>query len=317
MTNLEQETSLRFRSFDELEPVVVSICTITFNHARFIVRCIEGFLEQRCPFRTEIIIYDDASTDGTREMLISYAEKYPGIIRLIKPDRNTYSLGINPYYSFVLPQARGRYIAICDGDDYWRDEYKLLTQVQFLEDNPRIALTYGPALAERDNEQRSGVAHGAQFDLSPSELRSGAGINTLTAVFRNPDLRSAPKFLNNAPLGDMSLWALLGYIGAGKFLPNLPPAVYRIHDGGVFSEKNFAAKDYMSILTFVNIAAYHDTRGDTRSEKALLEKALILSIKKVGIVRFLAFAIGVFAKRLKRAVTSHLPKVPAGRKNYK
>lgn len=115
----------RDKTFDDTAPVVVSICTIAYNQHAFIKECLEGFLDQECDFRVEIDIYNDASTDGTSDIINTYAARYPKIIRTIMQDENQYSKGVNPYYAYVFPAARGAYIAIFDGDDYWSDPAKL------------------------------------------------------------------------------------------------------------------------------------------------------------------------------------------------
>lgn len=114
--------------------IVVSICCITFNHASFIRECLEGFFMQKCDFEYEILIHDDASTDGTQEIIKEYQEKFPQIIKPIFQTENQYSKGnrsINSKFNF--PRAKGKYIAICEGDDYWTDPLKLQKQVDFLE----------------------------------------------------------------------------------------------------------------------------------------------------------------------------------------
>ena len=97
---------------------------------------------QDTDFPFEVIVHDDASTDGTAEIILEYAAKYPRLIRTIIQTDNQYSKGglINP--RFVFPKAVGKYIAICEGDDYWTDKLKLQKQVMFLESNPEYVITY-------------------------------------------------------------------------------------------------------------------------------------------------------------------------------
>lgn len=116
-------------------PPLVSICCTTYNHGKFIQDAIEGFLMQKTNFPIEIIIHDDASTDNTATIVKQYAEKHPGLIITILQTINQYSQGIKPWPNFVFPKARGKYIALCEGDDYWTDPLKLQKQVDFLEGN--------------------------------------------------------------------------------------------------------------------------------------------------------------------------------------
>lgn len=115
---------------------LVSICSITYNHALYIRQCLEGFLMQKTNFAFEVIINDDCSTDGTTEILKEYAEKYPHIIKPIFQQENQYQKGVRGMFqNIVLPRAHGKFIAICEGDDYWTDPLKLQKQVDFFQKN--------------------------------------------------------------------------------------------------------------------------------------------------------------------------------------
>lgn len=121
---------------DKSENIVVSICSITFNHAPYIRECLDGFLMQQCDFDFEVLIHDDASTDGTAEIIKEYQEKYPDIIKPILQIENQWSQGIRNIQSlYNFSRAKGKYIAMCEGDDYWTDPHKLQKQVDFLEAN--------------------------------------------------------------------------------------------------------------------------------------------------------------------------------------
>ncbi len=124
----------------ENNDVLVSICCVTFNHAEYIQTAIEGFLMQKTDFPIEILIHDDASTDGTAEIINEYERKHPDIIKPILQKENQFFQGrsISPIYQF--PRAKGKYIAICEGDDYWIEHDKLARQAEFLEKNPDYAL---------------------------------------------------------------------------------------------------------------------------------------------------------------------------------
>ena len=124
-----------------MEPLV-SICCITYNHEKYIRDAIEGFLVQKTNFPIEIIIHDDASTDKTATVIKKYEEKYPDLFICIYQNENQYSKGIKPFRTYVFPKARGKYIAICEGDDYWTDPNKLQKQVDFLEAHPEYGLIH-------------------------------------------------------------------------------------------------------------------------------------------------------------------------------
>ena len=114
---------------------LVSICCLTYNHAPYLRQCTDGFMMQERTFPIEILIHDDASTDGTQDIIREYEEKFPDIIKPQYQAENQYSKGkmVEAYNYF---RAEGRYIALCEGDDYWTDPQKLQKQVDFLESYP-------------------------------------------------------------------------------------------------------------------------------------------------------------------------------------
>ena len=242
---------------------MVTVCILTFNHEKFVDKCLEACLDQICDFRVEILVHDDASVDETQAILRSYASRYPSIFRLILQDENQYSKGTNPHYGYVLPNATGRYVAFCDGDDFWQDEDKLARQILVLESDPSIALTYGPVSGFDEagdvTEYQGGVTH----DLSANALKGAPPINTLTVVCRNI-FQSVPisLYARTSTIGDLTVWAALGYHGSGKYLADLLPAKYRLHGGGLISQQNPDRQQMMSAICYAHIAAFHQEQGD-------------------------------------------------------
>ncbi len=123
-----------------IDEPMVSIQCLTYNHEKYIRQAIEGFLMQKTNFPFEIIIHDDASIDNTAKIIKEYEEKYPNIIKAIYQTENQYSKETGIVKSFVYPIVKGKYIAICEGDDYWTDENKLQKQYDFMEKNPDYSL---------------------------------------------------------------------------------------------------------------------------------------------------------------------------------
>ena len=129
--------------------VMVSICCITFNQKDYIRDALDGFLKQKTDFSYEILIHDDASSDGTGEIIREYALRFPDRIFPILQTENQYSRGLtNISGTFNFPRARGRYIAMCEGDDYWTDENKLQQQVDFMEAHPDCSICFHSAAVE-------------------------------------------------------------------------------------------------------------------------------------------------------------------------
>lgn len=119
--------------------IKVSVACITYNHEKYIRRALEGFVAQKTDFPFEVIVFDDASTDGTADIIREYENKYPQIIKPIYQQQNVYSRGISATKEYVLPIMRGEYIAICEGDDYWTDENKLQIQYDYMKEHPECA----------------------------------------------------------------------------------------------------------------------------------------------------------------------------------
>lgn len=127
----------------ETNKPLVSICCLTYNHRPFIEKCLDGFLMQKTTFPVEILIHDDCSTDGTTEIVKEYAAKYPDLIFPIYEEVNQYQNGhAGDIDFFNYKRARGKYIAYCEGDDYWTDPLKLQKQVDFMEANPEYSVCF-------------------------------------------------------------------------------------------------------------------------------------------------------------------------------
>lgn len=139
---MNESIELRNNTFDSEVIPLVSINCITYNHCKYIRDAIEGFLMQRTNFPVEILIHDDASTDGTAEIIREYEKQYPNIIRPLYEEENQWVKGRRGSMVFNFPRALGKYIAFCEGDDYWTDPYKLQKQVDFLESHPDYGLVH-------------------------------------------------------------------------------------------------------------------------------------------------------------------------------
>jgi glucosyltransferase len=128
-----------FRSSDSNTEPLVSVCMITYNHALYICDAIEGVLLQKTNFSLELVIGEDCSTDTTREICYKYQERYPNLIKLLLRKEN---LGMKRNFIDTISACKGKYIALCEGDDYWIDPYKLQKQVDILEQNSEFGIVY-------------------------------------------------------------------------------------------------------------------------------------------------------------------------------
>ena len=135
------------------EDIKVSVYTACYNHAKYIRKCLDSLLMQKTSFKYEIIIIDDCSTDGTKEIIAEYAKEYPDIVKPIFNKENLYSKRIKKFKNFVLPRVRGKYIAYCEGDDFWTDENKLQLQFEAMEKHPECLICVHRVQAVYENEK--------------------------------------------------------------------------------------------------------------------------------------------------------------------
>ena len=271
------------------EPLV-SVCCITYNHVSYISEALDSFLMQKTNFPFEILVHDDASTDGTNKIILEYTEKYPGIIRAVIQTENQYSKAGLIAHRFLFPKAKGNYIALCEGDDYWTDRAKLQKQVQFLEDHPEYVITYTNSQPFDEKGLVNIDFGGVKRDVSADELKKGIPIYTLTTCFRNV-FKEIPMDLLSAKLGDVIIWSLLGAYGKGKYLADILPAAYRVHKEGVFSMQSEQQKIRMALITSNALFAYYNRLGDIDNGLYFGEQSIKLFIKLIGWNRLIIMII--------------------------
>lgn len=249
------------------EPIMVSIFCITYNHSKFISKAIEGFLMQQCNFNIEIIIGDDCSNDGTTQIIDEYAAKNPHIKRLIAPQ----NLGPTQNMIRVALAAKGKYVATCDGDDYWTDPLKLQKQIDFLENNPEyvICTHYTRKINADDTEVTYLNFNPKPLSYSFNDLIVNKQEHTSTAslIYRNIEeirnIYSQDWFLKvNACDKFLKLYSTWV---TGKKIYVLPETMssYRRHVGGIWSLIPYIALKRKQINDFnllINTFSYSPTQ---------------------------------------------------------
>jgi len=210
---------------------LVSICCLTYNHASFIRQCLDGFIMQKTNFSIEVIIHDDASTDGTADIIREYEQKHPNLFKPIYQKENQYSKGVDitpPIFS----KLQGKYIAWCEGDDYWTDPYKLQKQVDFLEANEDFSICFHEVKILKGNELVDDyITRKVQDVTDIYELAKGNFMHTPSVVYRkNEQVFKDFAELGKLPVGDYPLHMLNTQYGKIKKLPDVM-AVYRVGVG--------------------------------------------------------------------------------------
>ncbi|WP_214823615.1 glycosyltransferase [Exiguobacterium sp. s28] len=217
--------------------VMVSINCITYNHESYIAKAIEGFLMQETNFEVEILIHEDASTDRTADIVRSYETKYPDKIRVIYQTENQYSKGV--FVNLLNDErARGKYIALCDGDDYWTDPKKLQKQVDYMESHPECTLCFHDSNVETD-----GILHTdwrvvpwmpenrKYASLQPRTYHAGelqllGFIPTMSMLYRNGSTSTITDWLSETPAFDGAIKLHVASQGYAYYIPEVM-SVYR------------------------------------------------------------------------------------------
>lgn len=245
----------------DISSPLVSICTRTYNIENFIVEALDSLLMQETDFPFEIVIDDDCSTDGTVEVIKKYMEKFPNIINanlLIK------NIGLRINFIKNMQRAKGKYIAPCDGDDYWTDPLNLQKHVDFLEENEEYVVTYSSMERIFEEGVRKRTFNWNTQDRESLEIQKkflGTGI--CAVCFRNVDIIKEYPFEHHcAPIDDNFLGSMLGAYGKGKFLKDIKPAIYRQHDSGDYSSKTLYDKAVMYEQNYVALYMYYRRIGD-------------------------------------------------------
>ncbi len=201
-------------------PLVTIICT-TYNHELYIGQCIEGFLIQKTNFHFEVIVHDDASTDRTVEIVKSYELKHPSLFQNIYQKENQFSKKeINIWTDIMFPKAKGRYIALCEGDDYWTDPLKLQKQVDLLEKFSKYsACIHSSIEINIENEfsldsNKSICRNVEKYEYTINDIIViGRAAETSSIVFRSEKLKSNQEFvaklINERLMGDLGLFLIL------------------------------------------------------------------------------------------------------------
>ncbi len=228
---------------------LASILCPTFQHADYIRDALDGFLGQETDFPFEIIVRDDASTDGTRDIIRSYADRYPSIIRAVVETTNNWPQVVP--HEVMLPLAGGRYLTICEGDDYWVDPEHLSRSVRTLLADPGTVAVVSPCHVVRD-----GLIKSCESPDPADRWNYYLPIRSLV-YRRDTDVVWVP-----GAVGDMSLALALQMAGAISVLEIDPPVVHVQHAGGIHAGLSYAAKKQQNIQSLVSLALHLAETGE-------------------------------------------------------
>ena len=216
---------------------------LTYNHQSFVRQALDSVLMQKVSFPYEIVIGDDCSTDGTREIVCEYQRNHPGKIRLLLAKRNLWkeiSGGCGAVMvTAILRSCLGNYVAMLEGDDYWGDPRKLQTQLNLLEANPKLSGCFTAALFlnQASGQENLFRPHVLKESYDFEDFIQGPTAVTASVVYRRGLFDDLPSWLGTLPASDLALNLLNLQHGPYGFIPE-PMCVYRVHGGGVWSGKS-------------------------------------------------------------------------------
>lgn len=275
---------------DTMTECKVSILCTAYNHEKYIADALEGFVTQQTDFPFEVLVSDDASTDKTADIIRDYAERYPDIIRPFLFEENQYGQGTDIYQSYFYPNARGEYIAMCEGDDYWTDPQKLQLQVDWLDAHPEYSASAHNSifLDCRTGQQDVRYAQTGDRDLLFDDVIpcGGNAYHTSSLVYRHKFSFERPDFALAAKgYGDYPRAILLALHGPIRFIDRTM-SVYRFASGPkAFSTTavkwRASIAHYENILEMLSLVGGHVSGNQCQPlEKAMLEaKYTLLEIK--------------------------------------
>jgi glycosyltransferase involved in cell wall biosynthesis len=252
---------------------VVSIHCITYQHGKFIREAIEGFLMQETTFPVEILIHDDASTDGTADIIREYEVKHPQLIKPIYQKENQWSKGNKPG-NIILERVKGRFIAFCEGDDYWTAKDKLEFQVDLLNTHPAVAISCHAAQIVGDTARVLATRWPAWLSadcVDSAEVMIEAA-QTVTVMMRSEYVhRLDRKKLNKYFIGDYPLFYSACQISEGLIhFANRCMAIYRKHDGNMTSGWGNSARFHWKMgLLWEDLAPPHKRKSHPRMRKRI------------------------------------------------
>lgn len=273
------------------EPLV-SICCLCYNHEPYIRECLDGFMMQKTDFAFEVLIHDDASTDNSAQIIREYEVNYPDIIKPIYQTENQYSKGVGVTRVFQFPRAKGKYIAMCEGDDYWTDPLKLQKQVDFLEENEEFSgCTHACSIYYEGQKREKTINHNGNSIISFGYfLNKRIFMATGSLIFRKRIVEEYPEWATKMFAGDFVLKYLILADGKIKYF-NQVMSVYRKGAIGSWSNiENTQKKNDKEYLD--NLIALQNINDSTNYKY----KKEVLSKSKKLFSSYVALSINTYKK---------------------
>jgi glycosyltransferase involved in cell wall biosynthesis len=217
----------------------VSVCVIVYNQSNYILECLQSIIAQQCSFEFEVVIRDDASTDGSGDIIADYILKNRlSHFTLHRAEKNE---GMMPNLSKAFQLCRGDYIAFCEADDYWTDDLKLEKQVSLMQNNPDCTFSVHPCYLHKTKNDKNSVGYfkGKEVNrFSPKEILTNTGQTSPSASYmlRSDVVDYLPSWFSSAPIGDFFIEMYSSNLGYGLYMPEVMCA-YRVFSQGSWSDQ--------------------------------------------------------------------------------
>ncbi|AJQ99760.1 putative glycosyltransferase - possibly involved in cell wall localization and side chain formation of rhamnose-glucose polysaccharide [Enterobacteriaceae bacterium bta3-1] len=267
--------------------IQVSICCITYNQESYITTAIESFLMQKTNFPFEIVISDDCSTDNTSGIIAKFAEKYPSIIKVIANDHN---LGANDNFLNTFNHSSGEYLATCEGDDYWCDEYKLQKQFDAMSINKNVMFSFHPCLLHRGQKVTNSASYNkgnvvAFYGVADVLQSLNQFAPTSSYMFSRQIVLMLPRWFSNAPVGDLFLELYGMRNHSGLYLPWVM-SVYRLEAIGSWSSGTQRKNDvyiqrHLSLIEHLEIASNDFPNARSAFSRKIAHIYLALAVRAI------------------------------------
>jgi glycosyltransferase involved in cell wall biosynthesis len=283
-----------------MSPPLLSVCLITYNHAKYIREAIDGVLMQKVNFSWELIIADDFSTDGTREIVLEYKEKYPDFIKLILQEKN---VGPAKNWMDLITTPSSKYIAYFEGDDYWLSSDKLQKQVDILDARDDISFCFhNNLIIDEDDAEKVRISNPKQSVVTTIEdIIDAWYVMTCSIMFRNAFIKELPPWYSNFKSGDYILQLILATHGDVYYIDEIM-GCYRIHKGGISRTFKMYDSQYDLIDLLLNFNKYTNNQY-----KYSIHKRISKIYKKLALYYKTDWNIPYFMSSIAKCVYYHAP----------
>jgi glycosyltransferase involved in cell wall biosynthesis len=266
---------------------LVDIPMCVYNHDKFIAQAIEGVLMQQTTFKYRLLIGEDASTDRSREIIKHYLDKYPEKIQVFFHEKN---LGASQNSRILLAECNAKYIALCDGDDYWTDPFKLQKQVDIFAKDSDCSLVFHNTLDVKNDGSAPKYCHDLKDRFYIQDFIHFLYARTVSMVFRNPE-QGWPKEFQYMRVADWPMAIWITQYGSARYIPEVM-AAYRIHDGGVYTTWDLNRKTIHVFESFLLLSKAMGTESKPLVTEKLNELSFSYFFGSIRIFYFKGIVIG-------------------------